>query len=84
LIFGTQSLHLKNSLSAEEISRIVGAQLQEDVGLPPRTGFPHVWLYRIDKPVNDIYSMVDSLFKYDNDVDFDSNMNSYTGKVICY
>ena len=83
LVFDGLSFIKYEQISVEEISKLVGVQLEEDIGLPPRTGFPHKWLYRLDYSVDEFYSMVDSLFKYDDDHSFNRNLKLYTGDHFC-
>lgn len=83
LIYDGLGSIVKEQLSDEKLFKLVGVQLEEDIGLPPRTGFPHKWLYRLDYSQDRVYSMVDSLFKYDDDNSFNRNLKQYTGDHIC-
>ena len=84
LVFNSSAVNHVNILSDSTIASLVGNQLKEDVGLPPATGFPDTWLYRLNYHRDYIYSMVDSLFKYEDEANFTQNLYEYTGKVICY
>ncbi len=85
-VFDKPNIVGKRELFFDEIEELVGIQLEDDFDLPPNTGFPNRWIYRMDYATTDIYSMVDSLSKYfrDGDEDLRKNLESYTGKSICY
>lgn len=74
----------KDELSDLEITQLVGDRLKIDIGLPPRSGFTDRWLYRLDYPPNLIYSIADSLFKYENNRNMSINLKAYTGEAICF
>ncbi len=84
LVFDGLGSYTSEKLSNKLLSNLVGIQLEEDIGLPPNTGFPDRWIYRLDYPTIRVYSMVDSLFKYDDDISFNINLNTYSGNLFCY
>ncbi len=69
----------------DKISLIIGDYLKNNLSTPPDSGYPHRWIYKIGKDQNDIYSVVDSMFKYDRKGDeFIQNLRSYTNLACCF
>lgn len=83
VIYSSDNQIIREDVLSDSIIQDITTGLISDMSTPPRTGFSNRWLYRIGNPSDSIFSVTDTLLKYDNSEVLERRIMNYTGRNIC-